>query len=512
MRRPILITGSELTPGTLRAIARESAPVAVEEAARARMAAASEVVRRAVDSGQAIYGVSTGLGSRVTEAVAGGDPGEYSRRTIRGRATAVGAPLSRELTRAAMAMRMNGLCAGGSGAAPELAEALAALLNHRVHPAIPRSGSVGAADLCLMAHVGLTLIGEGRAELDGESLDAGEALARAGLSPLALGPRDGLAICSSSAVAIGVAAIALQDAEACLASIQVSAALSMEGFRANLSPLDPRVVEARPAPGQAWSADGLRGLLDGGELAAGGADGVPRRLQDPLSFRCASQLHGSLRTALHALADALGPELTGAADNPLVLTEDAEVLPTGNFAAPALALALDATAIALAQVAHGAAERAARLTESRLSGLPQGLAPDGATSSGVGPLGKTAHALLLEIRHLAAPLAVHAMVLADGVEDDSTGAAQAALRLGEQLSRLRALVALELLVAAAAIDAAGVADRLGAGTRVAHRGVRELVPPLGEDRPLGVEVERIEDGLLAGGRLCERIRVAIAVG
>jgi histidine ammonia-lyase len=411
-----------------------------------------------------------------------------------------------------MAVRLAGLCSGGSGASPALAQSLAGLLNQRVHPRIPRSGSVGAADLCLMAHVGLTLIGEGQAEHDGEWCDASEALARTGLAPLAPGPRDGLAICSSSAVSVGAAALALEDARACLDGAQIAVALSMEGFRANLSPLDERVIDARPAPGQAWSAKGLRALLAGGELMDVGPAHPARRLQDPLSFRCAAQLHGSLWTALGWLADALVPELTGAADNPLVLIEDAEIISTGNFQVPALSLALDAVALAVAQVAHGIAERVARLTEPRLSALPGGLLdPElggGQTRSGVAPISKTAHALVIEIRHLATPLSIAALVTADGVEDDSTAAAQAALRLGEQLDRLRLLVAVELLVGAQAVDVTAGVRRLGAGTAVAHRAVRELVAPLGEDRPLGVEIERLAGRLVHGRRLAARVAAA----
>jgi histidine ammonia-lyase len=508
MPASVVITGHDLDPGALSAIARDGAPVVIDQAARARMAAANAVVRRAAESARPVYGVTTGLGSRATEPVDGAAGAEFSLRTIRGRATAFGEPLPQELTRAAMAVRLNGLCAGGAGAGPGVADGLADLLNHRLHPEIPRSGSIGAADLCLMAHVGLGLIGEGRAELDGEWLDAAEALHRAGLAPIALGPKDGLAICSSSAVAIGTAALALADADACLDAAQVSAALSMEGFRANLSPLDPRVVAARPAPGQAWSAQGLLELLRGGSLVQ---DGAARRVQDPLSYRCASQVHGSLRTALDHLAEALGPDLSGAADNPLVLAGDEEILSTGNFQGPALALALDAAAIAVAQVAHGAAERQARMTTSALSGLPRNLVLEGATRSGVAPLGKTAHALVLEIRHLAAPLSIHGMVTADGVEDDTTGATQAALRLREQLSRLRLLVAVELLVAAQAVDLAAAGDgqlELGAGTLAAHRCVREIVPTLGEDRPLGREVTRLDQTVLATGLLHDRVRTA----
>jgi histidine ammonia-lyase len=487
------------------AVARDGAPVEIEPAARARIEASAAVVERAARNATPVYGVTTGLGPRVVEALDGAEAAAFSLRTLRGRAMAVGEPLASELVRAAMAVRLNGLCAGGAGAGMPVADGLADLLNARVHPRVPRSGSVGASDLCLLAHVGLALIGEGEAELEGDWLPSAVALQRAGLEPVALGPKDGLAICSSSAVSVGAAVLALVDAEACLAAAQVAAALSMEGFRANLSPLDPRVVAARPAPGQDWSAAGLRVLLAGGDLAETGA---ARRLQDPLSLRCASQIHGSLRTALDLLATALDPEVNGASDNPLVLTGDDEILSTGNFHTPALALALDAAAIAVAQVAAAATERQARLKSERLSGLPANLVTGGANRSGLAPLSKTAQALTVEIRHLAAPLAIHATVGADGVEDDSTAAVQAALRLRAQLERLTLVIAVELLVAAQAVELAAPA-RLGVGAAAAQRCVRELVEPVGDDRALGPDVERLGRDAVASGRLLAQVGAAL---
>jgi histidine ammonia-lyase len=501
----VLITGRDLAPATLAAVARDRAIVEVDSAARERIERSAAVVRRAAQAQTPVYGVTTGLGSRVVERVDGEEAAWFSLRTLRGRAMAVGEPLATELSRAAVAVRLNGLCAGGSGAGVAIADGLAALLNARVHPCIPRSGSIGAADLCLLAHVGLTLIGEGEAELDGERLPSAVALERAGLAPVCLGPKDGLAICSSSAVSVGTAALALVDAEACLRLAQISAALSMEGFRANLSPLDPRVAAARPAPGQAWAAGGLGALLAGGTLAG---PEVVRRLQDPLSFRCTSQIHGSLRAALDLLAAALVPELDGAADNPLVLADEDEILSNGNFHVPALAMALDATAIALAQVAATVGERPARLNTGRLSGLAPNLTRSGPTSSGMAPLTKTAQALTIEIRHLAAPFAVLPTIGADGVEDDSTSAAQAALRVRDQLERMRLLVAVELVVAAEAVELAAP-ERLGAGTGAAYRCVREFVTKLEDDRPLGRDVERLANEALAGGELLARVQAAV---
>ncbi|MFL5859430.1 MAG: histidine ammonia-lyase [Solirubrobacteraceae bacterium] len=489
----VLLDGSALTPQDVAKIARYGAGVAIAPEARERMLASAAVVERAASAGTPVYGLTTGLGSRVVERVDAAAAAQFSLRTLRGRAMAVGEPLPAELTRAAMAVRCNGLCAGGAGASVAIADGLAALICSSVHPCVPRTGSVGASDLCMLAHVGLTLIGEGEAELGGHRMPSAAALARAGLGPVTLGPKDGLAICSSSAVTAGAAALALVDAGACLETMQVAAALSMEGFRANLSPLDPRVVAARPAPGQQWAASGLRELLAGGALTAPGA---ARRLQDPLSLRCASQIHGSLRVALDLLGGAVAAELGGAADNPLVLTSDEEILSTGNFHVPALALALDATAIALAQVASASAERQARLKTERLSGLPGGLSPLGLTSSGLSPLSKTAQALTVDIRHLAAPLSIMSTVSADAVEDDSTGATHAALRLRDQLERIRLLAAIELVVAAQAVDHAAP-EPLGAGTAAAFAAVREWVDSLEEDRPIGPAVDRLADEGLA---------------
>ena len=497
----VALTGRDLDPVSLAAIARDGATVSIEPEARSRIEAAQAAVARAAEDGRPVYGVTTGLGSRVVDPVDGAAAAEFSLRTVRGRAMAVGEPLDRELTRAAIAVRLNGLCAGGSGAGAAIADGLAALLNAGVHPRIPRSGSVGAADLVMLAHMGLVLIGEGEAEFGGELLDGAHALRRAGLRPVKLGAKDGLVLCSSSAVSAGVATLALLDCEACLAATQVSAALSMEGFRANLSPLDVRVAAARPAPGQEWAASGLRALLAGGALTEPGA---ARRLQDPLSFRCASQIHGSLHTALTLLAEAVAPELNGADDNPLVLADDDEILSTGNFHVPALSLALDATAIGVAQVASAIAERSSRLRTTRLSGLPANLVDDDPTHSGVAPLLNTARALTIEIRHLATPLATQSTVGADGVEDDSTAAAQAALRLRDQVERLRLLVAVELLIAAQGVELASV-SRLGAGTAAAQRCVRELVAPVVDDRPLGPDVELLAREALTSGELLARV-------
>ena len=477
------LDGKGLTPEDVVRVARHGAPVELDPGALARMAAGREVVESYLAAGRPAYGLTTGLGARVVDSVPASALAEFSRHTVLGRANSVGPPLATEVVRAALLVRANGLAAGGAGATPKLAQALVALLERRVHPVVPSIGSIGAGDICVLAHVGLVLLGEGEAEVDGATLSGADALEAGGLEPLVLAPKDGLALISANAVSAACAALALADGREALDALQVAAALSMEGFRASRSPLDERVAAARPAPGQAACAAGLRALLAGGSSRG-------RRLQDPLSFRCASQTHGSLAAALDFLAAALEPELNGAGDNPLVLAQDGEIVSTGNFFVPGLAVAADTVALALAQAANLAAARVARLLSAPLTDLPQNLAPAGSTGTGMAPLLKVADALASEIAHGAAPASLDSRAGSEAVEDASTGAPLATGRLSGLLDRLRLLAALELVVAAQAVDLAGI-ESLGRGTGAAHAVVRELAEPLERDRPVGGDVERV---------------------
>lgn len=503
----VALNGFDLEPESLAAVARVGQGVEPAPAALAAMARSRDVVERHLAEDRPVYGLTTGLGSRVVERLPREALAEFSRLTLLGRGHSVGPRLAPDLVRAVMTVRLNGLLAGGSGAAPEVAEALAALLNGNLLPVIPGIGSIGAGDLCVLAHLGLALIGDPGAEIDfaGQRRPAAEALAEAGLRPLSLGPKDGLAICNASALTGARAALALVDAEAVYATAQVAAALTMEGFRANLSPLDPHAAAARPAPGQEAAAAELRRLLDGGELTRRGA---ARRVQDPLSLRCASQVHGSLRAALDFARPAVLAELNGAADNPLVLAAEGEIISTGNFQTSALALAMETLSQALAQTAALSVSRACRLLIERLSGLPANLSPHGPTRSGFAPLFKVAESLLQEIRHLAQPAPCDLRWGADGVEDDLTNAPLAARKAGDAAGHMNLLLACELIAASQAVELAKV-ERLGRGTAVAQRIVRELVPPLDEDRPLGREVERLSEAALANGRLLQEVRSAL---
>jgi histidine ammonia-lyase len=488
---PLVLTGQGLTPERIADVARRDRPVWLAPEALERMRRSRAVVEHAIAENRPVYGLTTGLGSRVTQRLTREEMAEFSRNTILGRANAVGPRLTREAVRALMLVRANQLALGGAGAQPAMAEWLVAALNAGLHPEVPSIGSVGAADLCQMAHVGLALIGESQAEYQGAMISAAEAMQRAGLKPLQLGPKDGLAICSANSATAGRAALVLIDATKMAHLAQLAAALTFEGFRANLTPLDPRVQAARPAPGQAEAAAELLDLLEGTLLSEpGGA----RRLQDPLSLRCVSQVHGALKSALAFARAALDPEINGAGDNPLVLIDDDTILSTGNFHTTALALAFDTLAIALCQVSNISSSRARRLLTSELTDLPAWLSPKGTSSSGFGPMSKTGQALMAEIRLFAQPASIDPRAGAEGVEDDASNAPLAVRKVADILERMRLLFAIEIMEAAQAIDLRRP-ERMGRATQTLYGLVRSTVPSLEEDRPLGPEAEQVAAAL-----------------
>jgi histidine ammonia-lyase len=512
----VVVDGRTLSCDDVVAVARHGARVVLADEVIPRLARDRAVVDDVVDRQVPTYGLTTGLGSRSSYTLPRDELEVFSVRTVRGRANAVGDPLPVPVVRAALLARVSGIAGGGSGVRPEIPRLLVDMLNSHVHPVIPEVGSIGASDLCQMAHVGLVVIGEGRAELSdlsapsglsGEVLDGAAALRRAGLSPAVLGPKDGHVLCSASPLAAGHGALALHEAAAVLTLAQAVTALTFEGFRANTSPLDARVLRTRPAPRQSRAARELLALLDGGEL---GDPRHARRVQDPVSLRCSAQVHSALHAALDFARAALEPELNGCGDNPVVLADTGEILSSGNFHTPALALAFDTLALALTQTASISAERMRRLLDPAVSGLPANLSPYGPERSGFAPLAKTAQALVAEIRLLSAPVSTDPRHGADAVEDDSTNAALGARRLATMLVRLRQLLAVEAVAAAQAVDLTAP-SALGRGPELLHRAIRELVPRLDDDRPCGVDVDKVSGDVLGSDDVRSALR-ALAGG
>lgn len=495
MADTIALTGRGVRIADVVHVARGAAPVALTAEVRARVVAARAVVDRLAASGTSIYGLTSALGANTGQPIPEHERSAYQVRAVRARAVGIGPPHPRDVVRAMTFARIAGMAAGGSGVSPAVLDALVAMLNAGVHPRVPLRGSIGVADLPALSHLALPLVGEGEAEFRGDTLPGADALRAAGLAPVALAAKDGLALISANAATVGHGALVLHDVAAALDALHVAAALSCEGFRANLSPLDLRVQAARPARGQRRSAKRLTELLAGSALWRAGA---ARRVQDPLSLRCLSQVHGAALAALHLARDDVELELNAAADSPLVLAGDGEMLSTGNFHIPALALAFDALGMALSQVATLCALRCQKLYSPAFSGLPLQLTTLGPEHSGFATVQKTLTALANEMRHLANPASLDSHPVSEAVEDHAPMAANVVAKTAAMVPLLRDLAAIELLSAAQAIDlrATPAAD-LGRGAASAYAAVRARIPVLHEDRPLGPDIDAIA-ALLAG--------------
>ncbi|TMH60625.1 MAG: histidine ammonia-lyase [Betaproteobacteria bacterium] len=492
----IVLEGQGVTLADVIRVARDGAVVTLGPTARERMRKARETVDRLARSDEAVYGLTTALGANTGRAIPPGELAAYQERAIRARAVGVGARLATDAVRAMMFARLAGMAVGGSGISPAVFDTLLAMLNAAVHPVVPGKGSIGVADLAPLSHMALPLLAEGSAEYRGEILPAAEALSRAGLAPVAFAAKDGLALISSNAASVGCAALALHDAIAALDALNVAAALAFEAFRANLSPLDPRVQAARPAPGQREVAARLTALLEGSALWSRGA---ARRVQDPVSFRCVTQVHGAVFAAAWSAREQIELELNSAADSPLVLPESGEMLSNGNFHVPGLALAFDAFGIGLAQAAAASVERCLKLFSPAFSDLPLQLTRHGPMHSGFATVQKTLTALYNEIRHAANPASLDFLPVSEAVEDHAPMTPHAIAKSVVIADNLCYLAAIELLTAAQAIDLRGLdPDTLGRGAKAAYDAVRKAVPTLDVDRPIGPDIEAIERLVAAG--------------
>jgi histidine ammonia-lyase len=390
----------------------------------------------------------------------------------------------------------------GVGVRRELVELLVAALNAGVHPIVRMVGSVGQGDLAEMADIGKVLIGRGYAEYKGETMPGAAALERVGLAPIELEAKEALALISSNGLTMGRGSLVLVDTADLIESLQTAAALSFEGFLANLSIIHPAAAQMRPHAGHMTAQVRLRDLLAGSHLWSSGA---ARNLQDPLSIRCVPQTHGALYDALSVARGTMEIELNSASDNPLVVIEDEAIVSVGNFDIAGLAMAFDFLRLALAHAAQIANERVQKLMWRHFSGLPTGLAPRDGPSGGLKPLGRSFAALAAETRFLANPVSLdYRGQLAEGIEDHASMAPLAVSTTSQLVSLMHRLVALELLIAAQAIDLRGTVDQLGEGTGLAHAFVREHAPTLIDEMEWSVDIDVLAV-LVGEGELARRV-------
>jgi histidine ammonia-lyase len=483
---PVSLDGATLTPKGIALIARGGAEARLAPEARARNDRARDAIESLLARGDHLYGVTTGVGALRGYRVPKNRRERYSLGLLRSHACGAGDPLPAQIVRAAMATRANQIGAGGAGVASELLDTLVGALNAGLSPFTRELGSLGTGDLTNLADIALALLGEGQVWRGDELVDAGAALAEAGVDLGRLGPRDGLAFMSSNAVSIGRTALLVVDARRLLDAWLSVAALSFEAAAADPVALDPRIHSWRHRPGQAAVAARMRDLLSG--LATRTRDPGPLGIQDPYPFRAQPQVDGTVHDALLALEETVVHELNFAGENALIVAGEDIALPNGNPHAAPLANAIDGLRTALAQSAALIAARVSTLLDSSLTGLPPFLARRPGPESGALVLEYTAHAAVAEVRSLVTPVAAQTVSVSRGVESHSSLAPIAARRAHETLNALRVAVATELVVAVRALRLAGH-EPIGGGNRVLWQAATERLDPDLHDRPMHPDIE-----------------------
>ena len=485
----VTINGHALTSSQVLAVARRYAPVALGSESVSRILAARAVIDRLAAEEQKVYGVTTGFGHLSKVRIAHDQLTELQYNLLRSTAAGVGEPLSEEVTRAMMLLLAASLARGNSGVRTDVVQLLLDMLNARVYPVIPSRGSVGASgDLAPLAHLGLTLIGEGEAMLDGQRYSGTEALQRAGLTPLHLQAKEGLAIINGTHLMEAIAVLALAGAQTLLRTAELACAMSIEGLMGSHVPLDARIHERRGQQGQQASAARLRKLVSDSEICASHND-CPR-VQDPYTMRCAPQVFGAVRDALEYCASIFERELGAVTDNPLVFPEDGDVLSGGNFHGQPLALALDVLAIALAQVASFSERRIFNLLGPHdwdEEGAPLFLTPNPGLNSGFMVAQYVAAALVNEIKILAHPASIDSIPTSAGMEDFNSMGATSAHKALRILEHAQQVIAIELLCAAQMLDFRKPL-KPGVGVQQAYEIVRSYVAKLERDRVLAPDI------------------------
>ncbi|HLH04645.1 MAG TPA: histidine ammonia-lyase [Bryobacteraceae bacterium] len=491
------LDGQRLSLEEIDAVASGRISVELADAARLRVRAAREVIEAVVREKRVVYGVNTGFGKLSDVHIPASDLEQLQLNLVRSHCCGVGNPLSEAETRAMMLLRANVLARGNSGCRVEVIETLLAMLERGVHPRIPEKGSVGASgDLAPLAHLALGLIGEAIVRWGSVDRPAADALREAGIAPLRLAAKEGLALLNGTQAMAAVGGLAIRRAQRVARLADLAGAMTLEGLLGTPSAFDPRIHQVRPHAGQVASAAHLRELLDDSEIRRSHLVGDPR-VQDAYSLRCMPQVHGAVRGALEHAREVIELETGAATDNPLVF-EDGSVLSGGNFHGAPLAMAMDYAAIAVTDLISIGERRIDRLVNPDVNeGLPPFLSAHPGLSSGFMIAQVCAVALLNEAKVLAHPASVDNVPTSGDKEDHVSMGMTAALKLRQIATNAEQVLAIELIAAAEALDYR-LPLRSSAPIEKARGLVRGMVPRLTADRALSADIERVADAVRTG--------------
>ena len=479
--RTVTVTGKDLTIEDIVAVSRQNAEVKISADSKKRIKDSKKIVEDIIKSGKPTYGISTGFGELSTVTITKDQNGALQRNLILSHSCGVGNPFPEDIVRAIMLLRLNTHASGFSGVSPEVPEILLQMLNKGVTPFVPEKGSLGSSgDLANLAHIALVMIGEGKAYYGGKLLDGKKALAAAGLKPVTLSGKDGLAIINGTPVMSGIGALALHDAEQLLKTANMGASLVFEAFRGITAALDPRIHKSRPHKGQMDTAAFILKMLKGSSSVNSREGDV----QDPYTLRCVPQVHGASADAIAYVRKVLEIEINSVTDNPLVFPDNHDVISGGNFHGQPIAITMDFLGIAVSELANISERRIERLVNPQLNGgLPAFLIENGGVNSGFMIPQYTAACLVSENKVLAHPASVDSITSSGNKEDHVSMGTTAARKITEIVKNTRHVLAIEWLTAAQACDLRGI-KKYGKGTGEMMKLIRKNINTVTKDRIL----------------------------
>ena len=489
------LKGEQISLVQLAAVAFGGEAVQISPVARPRILASRKAIEQIVERDAVVYGVNTGFGKLSDVCIPQGELRQLQLNLVRSHACGLGNPLSAPEVRAMMVLRANVLVLGFSGIRCEVIELLCEMLNRRVYPVVPEKGSVGASgDLAPLAHLALSLIGEGEAFFEGQRMTGAEALRRAELTPLRLEAKEGLALLNGTQAMHAVGGLALLRAKRLSRIADVAGAMSLEALKGTPAAFDSRLQDARPHPGQKAVAKHLLSLMEGSEIRQSHLES-DSRVQDAYSLRCMPQVHGAVRGALAHCEDVLLIESASATDNPLVFAESSEVISGGNFHGAPLALGFDYAAIAVTDLMNMSERRTDRLVNpDKNEGLPAFLAREPGVQSGFMTAHVVAASLVNEARVLAHPASIDNITTSGGKEDHVSMGMTSALKLRAIVDLAEHLLAIELLAAAEGLEHRRPL-KAGVGVERAFAAVRKIARPLVQDRSLSADITHVAEAI-----------------
>ena len=489
----IELDGFTLDRHKVQRVVDRTAQVALSQASLERVRASRQRIEKQIHDGKVLYGVNTGFGKLSDIEIAKADIAKLQLNLLRADAVGVGEPLPIPVVRAMMTLRANALAKGFSGIREETLQLLVDMINRGVHPVVPAKGSVGASgDLAPLSHIAIVLVGEGRAEYQGEILPGGEALKQAGLAPVALEAKEGLALINGTQAMSGVGVVALNEAERVGLAADMAACLTMEALHGIISAFDSELLAVRPHPELEEVASRIRTWLTGSKRITRQGE---IRMQDAYSIRCIPQVHGASWQAFHYVDHRLQIEMNSATDNPIVL-ESGEVVSGGHFHGQPIALSMDFLKVAAAEWANISERRTERLVNPQLSGLSPFLAPDPGLECGLMVAQYAAAALVSENKVLAHPASVDSIPTSANQEDHVSMGTIAARQARDIIHNATRVIAIEMICASQAIYLEKAENQLAPATRAYLEKVRQICPPLESDRAISDQMEELAQFIL----------------